>query len=299
MHTHSPTSPITNSDTAALMRNASLFSLVVGSILVIMKAIAWSFSDSLSLLSSLADSMLDVMASTVNFVAIRYALQPPDDDHRFGHGKAEDLATFAQSTFICGSGLFLIIEGVKRLFIPQEVHNSMLGIGVMLLSIVMSLGLVLYQRHVVRKTNSTAIEADSLHYAVDLVTNAGVIVALVLNSSFGISFIDPIIALLIAVYILYGAWSMGVKAFHHLMDREFSESERCKIEEVVSHYNTISNVHDLRTRKSGIYCFIQFHLTYKDEHITLKQAHAISSAIEKELKALFENSEILIHQDPV
>ncbi len=281
------------------MRMASLLSVIVGVILVAIKGVAWLMSDSLSMMSSLADSMLDVMASTMNFVAIRYALQPPDKEHRFGHGKAEDLATLAQSTFICGSGAFLMIEGIKRIFWPEPVYNTTVGVGVMIVSICFAGSLVMYQRYVVRKTSSSAIAADALHYFADLISNAGVIVALILTASFGWKIADPLIGLLIAGYIIYGAWQMGRKAFNNLMDREFSDEERNKIKSIVREFPEISGLHELRTRKSGLHRFIQFHLDFNNENITLKQAHIISDKIEDALKLVFPHTEILIHQDPL
>ncbi len=280
-----------------LMRRASLFSLMVGLILMALKAVAWSYTDSLSIMSSLTDSMLDVFASTMNFVAIRYSLQPPDAEHRFGHGKAEDLATLAQSTFICGSGIFLIFISIKRIFMPEPISNSIIGIGVMCVSIVLSIALVAYQRHVTRKTSSGAIAADALHYFIDFLTNIGVIVALILTSSFGWKAADPIIALCIAVYIIFGAFCIGSKAFQNVMDREFSDEERANIERIILSHTEVQGVHDLRTRKSGIYCFIQFHLDL-DENISLKHAHEISDSVEAMLMEAFPNTEILIHQDP-
>ncbi len=281
------------------MRLASLLSLIVGITLVAFKAVAWSMTDSLSMMSSLVDSILDVMASTINFVAVRYALQPPDKEHRFGHGKAEDIATLAQSTFICGSGLFIIIEGVKRIFIPEPVYNSLIGILVMVLSIVLSVGLILYQNYVVRKTSSTAIAADALHYFADFLTNVGVIIAIILTSVLGWKIADPVIALIIAGYIIYGAFHMSCGAFQNLMDREFSDEDRAKIKAIVAQYNNVAGLHDLRTRKSGIHGFIQFHLEFVDENISLKKAHEISDEIEDALKNVFPNTEILIHQDPL
>ncbi len=280
------------------MRRASLLSLVIGTILVVMKAIAWSLTDSLSMMSSLADSMLDVMASTVNFMAVRYALQPPDDEHRFGHGKAEDLATLVQSTFISGSGVFLMIEGIKRIFSPEPVHHNMAGIAVMGISISLTFLLVLYQRHVVNKTSSSIIAADAAHYFADFLTNFGVILALVLTTTFGWKIADPAIALMIAGYLIYGAIKIGYQAFQNLMDREFSDAERAEIERVVRTSPDTAGIHDLRTRKSGIYRFIQFHLDL-DENISLKRAHEISDNVEAELLRVFPQTEILIHQDPL
>ena len=281
------------------MRFASLLSLIVGITLVAIKVVAWLLSDSLSMMSSLADSMLDVIASTVNFVAIRYSLQPPDKEHRFGHGKAEDLASLAQSTFICGSGAFLVIEGIKCLIIPEPVYNSYIGISAMVVSIILTFSLVLYQRYVVSKTSSSAIAADAMHYFSDLISNIGVIIAFVFTVSFGWKIADPIIGIIIAAYIMYGAYCIGHEAFNNLMDREFSDEERNKIKETVRSFSEISGLHDLRTRKSGIHGFIQFHLDFSNENISLKQAHEISDKIEDALQHLFPHTEVLIHQDPL
>ncbi len=299
MHGHSHHSHISYEDAGKSMRFATLLSLVVGMILVALKAIAWLMSDSLSMMSSLADSTLDVMASGVNFMAVRYALQPPDREHRFGHGKAEDLATLAQSTFICGSGAFLVIEGIKRVFWPEPVYNTLAGVTVMVISIFMTGGLILYQRYVVNKTSSSAIAADSTHYLADLMTNIGVIFALVLTTTFGWKIADPIIGLLIAVYIIHGAFIMGQKAFHNIMDREFLDEERERIKNVVRGFPEVDSMHELRTRRSGINSFIQFHLTFADEEISLKKAHEVSDRIEDTLKQIFPHTEILIHQDPL
>jgi ferrous-iron efflux pump FieF len=279
------------------MRLASYLSLTVGIVLVLLKGVAWLVSDSLSMMSSLADSMLDVMASTINFLAVRYALQPPDEEHRFGHGKAEDLSVLAQSTFICGSGAFLIIEGIKRIFFPEEIHHSFIGIVIMLLSIVLVLGLVVYQRYVVSKTSSSAIASDAMHYFTDLISNVGVILALVLTTSLGWKSADPVIGIIIAVYLICSAIAMARESFQNLMDHEFSDAEREKIVAVVRSFPEVHGLHELRTRKSGINNFIQFHLDFINEDISLKHAHEISDNIEDALKEIFPHTEVLIHQD--
>ncbi len=285
-----------STDAALLMRRASLYSLVTGSVLVVLKAAAWMYTDSLSLMSSLADSMLDVIASSLNFVAIRYALQPADDEHRFGHGKAEDLATLAQSIFIAGSGLFLVIEGIRRILNPARVSNGSIGIAVMGISIVMSLTLVYYQRRVAAQTGSGLIASDAMHYFIDFLTNAGVIVALVVSMTLGWKLADPVIAIVIAAYIMYGAFQMSMSAFNNLMDHEFSDEERTEIERMVRAHPEVAGLHELRTRKSGIHRFIQFHLDL-DGTISLRRAHAISDEVEDSLLRMFPNTEILIHQD--
>lgn len=280
------------------MRLATLLSLSAGILLVSVKGIAWLVTDSLSLMSSLADSMLDVIASFINFVAVRYALQPADDEHRFGHGKAEDLATLAQSTFICGSGLFLVIEGIKRMMFPEPVHHNFVGVAIMLFSITVTFGLVMFQRHVVHETGSSAIKADSSHYYSDFLSNGLVIIALLLSQWFSFYEADAFFALCIAGYLIYTSITLGYHALQNLMDREFSDSQRNEIEMIVRGIPEVLGLHDLRTRKSGLMGFIQLHLDLEPD-ITLRQAHVIADRVEEALKAAFPNTEILIHQDPL
>lgn len=290
-------STIVHPETERLMRLATLFSVMVACILIVTKAAAWFMTDSLSLLASLFDSLFDLLASAINFMAIRYALMPPDDDHRFGHGKAEDVAALAQATFIAGSGVMICIEGIKRLFMPEAVDNSSIGIWVMVLSMVLTIALVMFQRHVVNETKSIVVKSDSLHYFTDILSNGAVLIALVLTSYFEVGMADPVFALLIAVYIFYGAFQIGHSAFHNLMDREFSDEEREKILSISKSNPKVIEVHDLKTRRSGIYSFIQLHMVF-DENISLKDSHAVADEVEEKIIAIFPNSEVLIHQDP-
>jgi ferrous-iron efflux pump FieF len=293
----SESNTIVSPETQRLMRLASLLSVIVASVLILVKAVAWAFSDSLSLLASLFDSFFDLLASVINFMAIRYALMPPDDDHRFGHGKAEDIAALAQATFIAGSGVIICIEGIKRLFLPEPIENSGIAIGVMVFSMALTIALVMFQRHVVTQTKSIVVKSDSLHYFTDILTNGAVLFALFLVSYAGWQMADPIFALLISAYIFYGAFQIGHVAFHNLMDREFSDEEREQILSISKENPRVSDVHDLKTRRSGIYSFIQFHMVF-DEQISLKDSHAIADEAEDKIKALFPHSEVLIHQDP-
>ena len=194
---------------ARLMRAATYASVSVASVLILAKTGAWLFTESVSLLSSLVDSLLDAGASIVNLLAVRHALQPADREHRFGHGKAEPLAGLAQSAFIAGSGIFLLLESADRLINPRPVENGAVGIAVMILAMVLTLGLVLFQRYVVKKTNSVAIAADSLHYRVDILVNAAVIVSLLLASYQGWLPADPLFAIAIVAYMGWGSLSIA------------------------------------------------------------------------------------------
>ena len=281
-----------------LMRWGSMAAVAVAITLVVIKTVAWQRTGSLSILSSGVDSLLDVVASTVNFFAIRYALMPPDSGHRFGHGKAEDIAGLAQAAFIAGSGLFIFVEGVGRLLNPPPILQENTGLWVMGISVTLTILLVLFQRYVVRKTGSIAVGADSFHYVTDILSNLGVIVALVLSAQFGWNIADPLIAFAIAAYILHGAWQIGFTAFHRLMDHEFPEAERQNIITLVKNHSGVLSLHELKTRQSGMHRFIQMHLGL-DETLTLKEAHSITEAVEEMLMHEYPMCDVLIHQDPV
>jgi len=280
-----------------LMRAATYASVTVASILIVIKFGVWLTTDSVSLLSTLVDSILDVGASMVNLVAVHYALQPADSEHRFGHGKAEPLAGLAQSGFIFASALFLIVETGKRFFEPRAIENGEMGIIVMIISIVLTIGLVVFQRYVVKKTQSVAVSADSLHYTTDILVNAGVIVALVVSVQTGWLWFDPFIAGIIAVYILWSVREIATEAMNLLMDHEFVEEERQQIRSVVNGHPKVMGMHDLRTRSSGPQKFIQLHLVLHGD-LNLRDAHVIADEVELLLERNYPGAEILIHQDP-
>lgn len=280
-----------------LMRAAAIASVSVATILIITKFFAWLMTDSVSLLSTLIDSFLDAAASLINLLAVHHALQPADREHRFGHGKAEPLASLAQAAFICGSAAFLLIEAGQRIASPRDIANTEVGYAVMVFSIVLTLALVVFQRYVVRKSGSIAIDADSLHYKTDLLINLGVIASLFMSSYFGWKYADPLIAILIAVYIVKGAWEIGKTSLSILMDRELEDEERQKIRDIVMAHEEVKGLHDLRTRSSGVHVFIQFHLEL-DGDMKLRDAHDISEEVERELMDAFPNAEVIIHEDP-
>lgn len=279
------------------MRAAAIASVTVASILIVTKFAAWIMTDSVSLLSTLIDSFLDAAASLINLYAVYHALQPADREHRFGHGKAEPLASLAQAAFICGSAAFLLIEAGERVANPKEIANTEIGYWVMVFSIVLTIGLVIFQRYVIKKSGSVAITADSLHYQTDVLINLGVMVSLFLSSSLGWQYADPIIAILIALYIVKGAWGIGQMALAILMDRELEDDERKNIRDIVMAHEEVKGMHDLRTRTSGVHVFIQFHLEL-DGDMRLQEAHDISEAVEQELMDAYPNAEVIIHEDP-
>jgi ferrous-iron efflux pump FieF len=282
---------------AQLMRLATYASLAVAVMLVVLKAGAWIVTGSVSMLSTLVDSLLDAGASLVNLLAVYHALQPADREHRWGHGKAEALAGLTQAAFIAGSGLFLLLEATGRFIAPKPIEQEAWGIGVMVIAIAATLALVLFQVMVARRTRSLAIRSDSLHYQTDLISNLAVIGSLVLSGWFAVYYADPIVALAIVAYMAWGSFGIARQALDELMDRELPNADRQKIREIAQRHPAVKSVHDLRTRSSGRQNFIQIHLEM-DRSLTLVEAHEISDEVMYNVEAAFPNAEVLIHQDP-
>lgn len=288
---------LSTEDAARLMRRATMASVGVALSLILIKAVAYGLSGSVAMLSSLVDSSLDAAASLATLFAVRHAMIPADREHRFGHGKAEALAGLLQSAIVTGSGVFLFFEAVRRIVRPEPIDNSLIGIGVMVVSIVLTFALVTYQHGVAKKTGSVAVSGDRLHYLSDLLSNAGVILALVLVSQFGLEEADGVIALLISLILLHGAWGILSGALDMLMDRELPDEDRRRIIEIVKAEPKVLALHDLRTRRSGLSTFIQLHLVL-DADMKLRDAHAIAEAVEQTLITAFPGAEVIIHEDP-
>jgi ferrous-iron efflux pump FieF len=280
-----------------LMQRAALASLVVSILLVLLKAVAYLVTDSVAMLSALADSGLDVFTSAINLVAVHQALQPADAEHRFGHGKAEPLAGLAQGAFIAGSATFLVIAAINRFLEPHTVGHGAVAIAVMVFSIAAAGALVAFQRMVVARTKSVAIGADRIHYFGDVVTNVGVLIAILLATQFHLPLADPIVGLGVAVFLGWNAWSVFRQSYDQLMDRELPDGERDRIKTIVMRHADVLNMHDLRTRAAGISTFIQLHIEL-DPAISLTRAHEVSDLVEADIMASFPNAEVIIHQDP-
>lgn len=280
-----------------LMRLATYASAGAALTLVAVKLGAWAVTDSMSLLSSLVDSLLDTAASLLNLLAVHQSLQPADREHRFGHGKAEPLSGLGQAAFVAGSALFLSFEAIRRLSNPLPVSSPDIGIAVMVFSIVVTLVLVRFQKYVVSRTHSVAIAADSLHYAGDVLINVSVIVALLASKILGWAFLDPVFALGIAVYLLVNAWKIVTESLNLLMDHELAEEDREHIRQVVMRHPGVRDMHDLRTRSAGVHSFIQLHVEM-DRDLPLWRAHDLADAVEMKLREAFPNAEVMIHQDP-
>jgi len=288
---------VIDSDHEQLIKRASYASVVTAVILLCSKLFVWFATGSASILASLTDSFLDIGASIINLFAIKYALEPADDAHRFGHGKAESLAGLVQSALIVGSSILLMLHGISALLDPQPIVRSELGIAVSIFALLVTFILIRYQTHVVATTGSIAIRADSLHYKSDLWLNATVLIALSL-SAYGFYWVDGLATILISCYILYSAYEIGMESIQTLLDHELPAEDIDKITAIVVNTENVLGLHELRTRQSGYMRFIQLHIEL-DDHLTLFQAHAIADNVETNLLCEFVNTEVLIHQDPI
>jgi ferrous-iron efflux pump FieF len=283
--------------TTRLMRWASLASMAVATVLIAAKTAAWLVTDSVSMLSSLIDSALDLVSSLITFVAIRQALVPADEDHRFGHGKAEALAGVAQAGFIAASASGLMLTVIDRFLHPRPVQQELVGVVVSALAVGLTLVLMLFQSHVVRQTKSLAVAADRAHYTTDFVNNIAVGIGIYLASRLDQPMVDLAVALGVAAYLVFGAWSIGRVSIDVLMDRELPAADRRKIIDIVSRHPGVRNVHDLRTRSAGLTQFIQLHVVLHPT-MSLGRAHVMSDTIEAAIREAFPQAEVILHIDP-
>ena len=272
-------------------------SIAMAVTLIAMKSYAALATSSMAMLGSLADSGLDLIASLVVLVGVRIAAQPADHDHRFGHGKAEALASLAQVILITISSLFIGFRAIQRLLAGAETGAAELGIGVSLIAIVLTAALISYQRHVVKRTGSLAIGTDRLHYSSDLLLNGSVILALVLDQFAGVTGADAVFGVLIALWLLWGAWQASSHALDQLMDKEWPDELRERFLAAAKDYPELAGLHDFRTRTSGTHQFAQFHVWVPADW-TVQEAHDRLDRAEEELRERFPNTEILIHVDP-
>ena len=282
---------------ARLLRLATGAALATALILALAKAVAWWLSGSVSLLAGLTGSLLDGAASLINLVAVHYSLRPADDDHRYGHGKAEALAGLSQAVFIGGSAVLVGVHGVQRLLDPQPLGTPTVGIAVMILSIVLTAALLLFQRHVIRLTGSTAISADALHYRSDLLLNGSILLALLL-AGFGWTQLDALFGIGIAFIILWSAWCIARESAGVLMDQELEPQVSERMHALACAVPGVLGAHDLRTRRSGSHWFAQLHVELPGE-LSLQQAHALCDEVEAAIRQEFPQTDVLVHADPL
>jgi ferrous-iron efflux pump FieF len=288
---------ITSEERARLTARAAMASIAMAVTLIALKSYAALQTSSMAMLGSLADSGLDLVASLVVLLGVRIAAQPADYDHRFGHGKAEALASLLQVILISISAIFIGFRAVQRLLSGARTADAELGIGVSIVAMLLTVALISYQRHVVRRTGSLAIGTDRLHYSSDLLLNGSVIVALALEQFAGLTGADAVFGLLIALWLLWGAWSASSHAFDQLMDREWPDELRERFLAAAREYPELAGLHDFRTRSSGTHYFAQFHVWVPADW-TVQEAHDRLDRVEEELQQRFPDTEILIHVDP-
>ena len=286
-----------SSAAGTLNRRAAFASISVALLLLGMKAWAVWSTGSTAMLGSLADTTLDFVASLATLAGVWIAARPADEDHRFGHGKAEALAAMFQVVLISISAFGLAVRAVQQWLGGGRTTEAQDGIVVSAIAMVATLGLIAYQRRVIRQTNSVAIATDHIHYQSDLLLNLAVIAALALDQYGGISGADPLFALGIALWLAWGAWGASQTAVEQLMDREWPDEKRNRFLEVVAQHPELRGVHDLRTRSSGAHEFVQFHATV-DGSMTVAEAHRVMDEIEAKLMRAFPGVEVLIHPDP-
>jgi cation diffusion facilitator family transporter len=284
-------------ETAALTRRVTLFSVVTATILVTMKAVAWAGSGSVALLASLADSGLDLVASLATFFAVRYAVEPPDSEHRFGHGKAEAFASLFQAGLVFASAALIGREAIVDLVTPHPLRQEGLAILVMVISIALTGGLVAAQTSVLRRTGSVAVSGDRAHYAADLASNFVALAGIAGSAWLGLNGLDAIAALLVAALLLWGAIGVFREASGQLLDRELSTEARRRIVELITRDSRITGVHQLRTRAAGPFVHIQMHVEL-DPELSLETAHEVIVDAEKRLLLEFPSADVIMHPDP-
>lgn len=298
-HSHAPSTAEVYGEHGRLMTLATYASVSMATLLLLVKVYVWWKTDSLSMLSSFTDSFFDVLMSGLNLFAVRYALKPADDDHRFGHSSIEDIAGLGQCAFIFAAMGMILLQSVERLSNPQPIlAEPALGIGVSVLGMVLTTALVMFQTYVAKKTKSLVVAADRLHYVGDILFNLGVATAFVLSSYFGIAEADATIAILIAFVVLWSNRVIGIRAFNNLMDREMPDEEKAALMQIIGNSPDIHSVHKLKTRYSGIKPFIQFHVDI-DANLNFRDAHAITDRIERAILEAFPGADVIIHADPV
>lgn len=278
-----------------LIRLATYASVIIATLLLMLKVYAWWYTDSISILASLLDSAVDIAASVMIVFAVHIAQTPADKEHRFGHGNAEPLAALAQSVFISGSAVYLIIYSIERFINPQVINSPELGLIVMVISLMVTLGLLSFQRYVIQKTQSTAIKADSLHYLSDVLANILVIITLWLSA---IQWLDPLLGLAIAAWIFYSAIRISIEAGNQLLDHELPQSMREEIKKITLKTPGVLGMNDLRSYQSGPNKFVQFDLEL-DDNQTLLESHQITENVTHKLKERFDDLDVMIHQEPV
>jgi ferrous-iron efflux pump FieF len=278
-------------------QRAAIASVSVATILILLKGYASWTTGSAAVLGSFADTALDLIASLVTLYSVRLAVMPADRQHSFGHGKAEAIAAFFQVVLISLSAFWIIIHSIQQLIGGARPQQAEAGIIVSVIALALTLLLVTYQRKVIEQTGSLAIGTDRVHYTSDLLLNAAVIAALLIERWAGIGGADAVAGIGIGLWLLFGAYSASRNAIDELMDREWPEERRRAFLEVANRHPELRGIHDLRTRTAGHRDFVQFHV-WVDPDMTVGDAHRVMDEVEAQLNEDFPGVEILIHPDP-
>jgi len=284
-------------ETQAMTRRVTALSVAVAAVLIVVKTLAWLASDSVAMLASLSDSGLDLVASLITFFAVRYAAEPPDAEHRFGHGKAEAFSSLMQGGLVFASGALIGQEAIRAMLNPRPVEQGLMAVGVMAVSIILTLGLIIAQSRVLKSTGSIAVSGDRAHYAADLGSNAVALLGIGAASWLGLSWVDAAAGLIVALWLIWGAIGVFREASHQLMDRELPEEDRRQIIALATEDPRLLGIHQLRTRASGPYVHMQMHADL-EAGISLAEAHAIMVSAENRLLEAFPAADIIIHPDP-
>jgi ferrous-iron efflux pump FieF len=296
-HGHGQAHAAHDHNRSQLTQRAAMASVSMAGFLLLLKLWASWQTGSVSMLGSLADTMLDIIASLVTLYSVRLAARPADQDHRFGHGKSEALAALFQSGLIIVSAIWIAARGIMALGTKTAPQHPEYGIGVSIIAILTTLILITYQRSVVRRTGSVAIHADHVHYSSDVLLNASVIVALVLDSMLAVRGADPVFGIGIALWLIWHVKEILGSALDQLMDREWPSEKRDQFLAVARTHPAVRGIHDVRTRTSGARDFVQLHV-WVDPDMTVAAAHKVMDEIEIKLMAEFPGTEIIIHPEP-
>ncbi|MBQ7285394.1 MAG: cation diffusion facilitator family transporter [Alphaproteobacteria bacterium] len=280
-----------------LKKTAAISSICLAILLTIIKTIGVFYTGSLAVLSSMIDSFADLFASSVTYFSVKVSSQPADFSHRYGHGKAEALSALIQSAFIMGSGLFVMYDGINRFINPTSLIQTSFGIIIMIICLILTTALIIFQHHVAKLTHSQAIRADAAHYGVDIITNISIILSLIIVKIFDIIWFDTITALIVSIYLIFNAGKLAKDAIALLMDKELSNDIREKLCKLVLSCDHVEGLHDLRTRDLGGQYMFELHLEL-DGNLSLFEAHRYSDDVENKIKEQFPNSQVIIHQDP-
>lgn len=289
--------PLNQEQINRLKKIAAVASISLSVALSLLKTFGALYTGSLAVLSSLIDSLADIFASSVTFIAVKFSSRPASYNHRYGYGKAESLSALIQSAFIAGSGIFVMYDGFSRLLEPRKLEQTSTGILIMLISLVSTIALIAFQKHVTRRTRSDAISADSAHYTVDVMTNLSIIASLLIVQYFEINWFDTLTAFAISTYLLINAYHLARNAVRILTDAELSDDIRSNVIKIVREIPFTQGIHDLRTRDLGGGYMFEFHLEL-DGNLSLYDAHDLTDMVEDEILETYPNAQIIIHQDP-